>query len=839
MSHPRPGVQERILLHLRDYADYSEKVEVPFALSQMGIANAVAIARSNVPRAIATLKDTKQLIERQAHVSGVSRKRKAYFLTDPGLAEADRTWARLSEHPIRLIDESGAKSDTTLAGAVEAASFALRPVDVLRYLDDDGMLDLRVLNEDLVQRDLSKHVEKQLVTSLGDLPRTRAFFGREEMLDNMNDLIEARSTCLLMPGIAGIGKTALAGKLIESFTHKRNLLYHRCQDWEGSRAFLEACAEWLSAIGDDDLSDYLQVTSIPKPGEAVNIIVKALETTPALIVIDDLHKVSDEVLYAAIRGLSQRMGEMQEVGFVLFSRSFREVVPQKDAEGRITTLMMPLEGLRQGPSRELLTSMPDIETQAFLHIYTLSRGHPLVLQLINRGSVGSTFHDTLEKFVEQEIFSRLSGGEKRVLGAIAIYREPMPLEALSNHGIETDLLGDLVEKGLARQADSENYDVHDLIREFLLRTLDESTRGELHAAACDWYRVHKDSPEEQIEYIHHLVHAGDTDTISEMLDTHGRDLLRRGHVELLALLEHLEKGQFGPRTWVNILEMRGDILLMQSRHEEASAAYDEAMPIVKRLKMRDVGARILSSMADLAVARGDMDGALALHNDALAVFIDVEDAQGAARTYTNMGYIFRRRKDMKRALEVYGNVEEMLAEEDDPALADARIKLATAFLEIGEVDRAREHALSAFDETKGGDDEALHARARAVLGRFYARTGDTELARHHYTGALEHLADESDQRSSVEVKMLLGETLADAGQQADALEHYLDALAIAESNDYRMLIGELLARLGEAAPEKHERMDYLQRSLTVFRELGASERMREVQTAVHRAIMSR
>ena len=42
----KPGVQERILLHLRDYGDYSGKVEVPFALSQMGIANAVAIQRS-------------------------------------------------------------------------------------------------------------------------------------------------------------------------------------------------------------------------------------------------------------------------------------------------------------------------------------------------------------------------------------------------------------------------------------------------------------------------------------------------------------------------------------------------------------------------------------------------------------------------------------------------------------------------------------------------------------------------------------------------------------------------------------------------------------------------
>ena len=38
MSLPRPGVQERIMLHLRDYADYTDSVEVPFALSQMGIA---------------------------------------------------------------------------------------------------------------------------------------------------------------------------------------------------------------------------------------------------------------------------------------------------------------------------------------------------------------------------------------------------------------------------------------------------------------------------------------------------------------------------------------------------------------------------------------------------------------------------------------------------------------------------------------------------------------------------------------------------------------------------------------------------------------------------------
>ena len=79
VANAKPGVQERILLHLLDYSDYKNSVEVPFALSQMGIANAVAIARSNVPRAIAGLKDQGLLIERQAHVKGVSARERHIF----------------------------------------------------------------------------------------------------------------------------------------------------------------------------------------------------------------------------------------------------------------------------------------------------------------------------------------------------------------------------------------------------------------------------------------------------------------------------------------------------------------------------------------------------------------------------------------------------------------------------------------------------------------------------------------------------------------------------------------------------------------------------------------
>ena len=95
MQRSKPGVQERILLHLSDYTDFDDSVEVPFALSQMGIANAVSIARSNVPRAIAGLRDDGLLIERQAHVTGVTRKRKSYFLTIKGKAWVENQWKAL------------------------------------------------------------------------------------------------------------------------------------------------------------------------------------------------------------------------------------------------------------------------------------------------------------------------------------------------------------------------------------------------------------------------------------------------------------------------------------------------------------------------------------------------------------------------------------------------------------------------------------------------------------------------------------------------------------------------------------------------------------------------
>ncbi|HJL97842.1 MAG TPA: tetratricopeptide repeat protein [Candidatus Poseidoniaceae archaeon] len=837
---PKPGVQERILLHLLDYSDFKSSVEVPFALSQMGIANAVAIARSNVPRAIAGLKDQGLLIERQAHVAGVSRKRKAYFLTDPGINVSEDTWERLREFQLRCIMSDGTIIASTLGEINDHLEFSMRPVDIIRYMDDNCVLDSRALSADLVERDLSKHVEKQLVTSLGDLPRLRHFYGRVKELDNMASLIDARATTLLVPGIAGIGKTTIASKLIERFMHRRNLLYHRCQDWEGSRSFFEAVADWLANIGDSTFSDYLAATPVPQPADAARLLVDSLEGTPSLIVIDDFHKVADTTLHQTFQAMSLALlGSEEEIGLVLFSRSFKPVVPTKDAEGRIASLVLPLDGLDSDAGRQLLSSFEDLGDEQWLHIHGLSRGHPLVLELINRGASAGAFHETLENYVAVEIFSKLSAEQKRVLSALAIYREPVALKALAEQGLDTDELDSLVEQGLARQGDVDHYDVHDLIREFLLRSLDENTKKEFHAKCCNWYEKQNFAPEIVIERIFHLIRSDKGAEAALLIAEEGRDLVSQGHMELLGLMEGLSLDSLDHLVQMRVLQLRGEILVLLGRFTEAEEAFVSTQTLGLKSKPTHLDAEVLSALADIALKQGDAEKALAMHHDALENFIQFGDAKGAARSYNNMGYLLRRKNDLAKALEAYGEVEAILKESKDTDLIGTQLTLARAFIELDEIDRARDHALQAFENTDGGDDALLHARAQAVLGRYYAKVGDSDVASHHYSTALETMSQAGDLLSLVEITILLGEVLQDSGRAEDAMEHYREALVIAEANDLRMQIGELLSRLGGVAPDKPRRMEYLQRALSVFRELGAKSRMREVQAQVHAAVMGR
>ena len=533
------------------------------------------------------------------------------------------------------------------------------------------------------------------------------------------------------------------------------------------------------------------------------------------------------------------LGSEEKIGLVIFSRSFKPVVPTKDAEGRIASLVLPLDGLDPESGRKLLTSFDSLEDEQWLHIHGLSRGHPLVLELINRGASAGAFYETLENYVTVEILSKLSAEEKRVLSALSIFREPVELEALAQQGLNTDELDGLVESGLARQADSETYDVHDLIREFLLRSLSPALREEFHAKCVDWYQKQSSSQDIVIELIYHTIKSGKFDDASSLVVKEGRQLVSQGHMELLGLIEQIHTEELKPEVVVRLAQLQGDMLALLGRLEEAEQVLSDSLERAKKSTDELVQAEILSSMADVSRKQGNSDLSLSRHKMALQHYISLGDARWAARTYNNIGYLLRRKNERAKALEAYGEVEAILEGSDDVGLINSQITLARSLIDLGEVDRAREHAMATHERTSDLGDTVLHARAQAVLGRYYSKVEQSELALFHYSEALGAMTEAGDVQALVEITMLLGEVLHDAGRTDEAVEHYGQALVLAEANDLRMQIGELLTRLGGVAPDRQGRMEYLQRALTVFRELGAKNRMREVQVLVHRAVMSR
>ena len=593
-------------------------------------------------------------------------------------------------------------------------------------------------------------------------------------------------------------------------------------------------------MGNSEFSTYLAATPVPQPADAAGLLVEALEGTPALLVIDDFHKVSDTVLHQTFQAMSLALlGSEEKIGLVIFSRSFKPVVPTKDAEGRIASLVLPLDGLDPESGRKLLTSFDSLEDEQWLHIHGLSRGHPLVLELINRGASAGAFHETLENYVTVEIFSKLSAEEKRVLSALSIFREPVELEALAQQGLNTDELDGLVESGLARQADSETYDVHDLIREFLLRSLSPALREEFHAKCVDWYQKQSSSQDIVIELIYHTIKSGKFDDASSLVVKEGRQLVSQGHMELLGLIEQIHTEDLKPEVVVRLAQLQGDMLALLGRLDEAEQVLSDSLERAKKSTDELVQAEILSSMADVSRKQGKSDLSLSRHKMALQHYISLGDARWAARTYNNIGYLLRRKNERAKALEAYGEVEAILEGSDDVGLINSQITLARSLIDLGEVDRAREHAMATHERTSDLGDTVLHARAQAVLGRYYSKVEQSELALFHYSEALGAMTEAGDVQALVEITMLLGEVLHDAGRTDEAVEHYGQALVLAEANDLRMQIGELLTRLGGVAPDRQGRMEYLQRALTVFRELGAKNRMREVQVLVHRAVMSR
>ena len=125
-------ISDRILLHLIEFKSYSDEIDGPLELTQIGIANAVGVERKNISRAIRPHIVDGYIEFHSAHIPGIRLKRVIYYLTSLGYKKALNTKKALEDFIIEFIDLDGKKTNKTMMEIMQLVPLDINFVDVIR-----------------------------------------------------------------------------------------------------------------------------------------------------------------------------------------------------------------------------------------------------------------------------------------------------------------------------------------------------------------------------------------------------------------------------------------------------------------------------------------------------------------------------------------------------------------------------------------------------------------------------------------------------------------------------------------------------------------------------------
>ena len=123
------SVKQRMVVHLERYKSVNpnEEYNLPWEMTQDGIATALLISRAHTSIELKNLRDKGLVMEWLAHVRGGRNKRKVYSLTKIGIKEAEKIRMLIDRNVLQMdgpkkvpANEDFAASTTERIGAVHA-----------------------------------------------------------------------------------------------------------------------------------------------------------------------------------------------------------------------------------------------------------------------------------------------------------------------------------------------------------------------------------------------------------------------------------------------------------------------------------------------------------------------------------------------------------------------------------------------------------------------------------------------------------------------------------------------------------------------------------------------
>jgi len=747
LSMPRRGpkgaqpfsltVEERILIHLHDYIKYRESWEVPYAVTQGGIAEAVCIRRPHISRAMKVFEDKGYIDARQAHIKDHKRKRLVYFLNPTGVANAMNILKGINETKLKV---RGADDEVTKAEVSQIIQeFGLTRLQLLQLLDDKNTFDPKDLGERLKGLQTEFQAKEVFTGTLlmkvkEELPSPGKFFGRTEELEKIDQWLSSpTSKILVIHGIAGIGKTTLGIKVANKYMEQKNIFWHRFHEWETITNVLGHLASFLANMGRTRLSQYLSSGKVPDFNEISILLEGDFNELNALLFFDDFQKVRKKnvQLFELILEVMERT---HGVRALIMARHIPPFYGRQDVVIKNLVTEIHLEGLDEESSKQLMSGK-NFSELGFKKIYKLTRGHPLSLELMDTEDVLEQQWEIL-RYIREEIFTSLSEEEKLVLDIASVYRYPVSSTVFSmEKDIDPDVLDGLLAKSFL-QLTPEGYDLHDLIRDFFYSRLPPTKRSKFHANATKFY-AWEEGDIAPIERQYHLIRSGEFETAASIAIEKGPELIRRGFLEeFLLVLNELREEDIRPKFWADILALRGKIYSLIGRPEDAIEHLHRFREISEEIESEPRIGRAYREIGHILREQNMWEVATENIQKALDISGRIDDVEGMVDSYYGLGWIHWKRGEFDQATHC---MEESMKHakriEDNPSIARGQIVLGNVNLDMGKVIEAIENYNKGLDlATRMGRPNEI-AQAHYHLGVVYQRMERFDDALHHFNEA--------------------------------------------------------------------------------------------------------
>jgi tetratricopeptide (TPR) repeat protein/DNA-binding MarR family transcriptional regulator len=690
-------VGDRILFHLLNYHG-SHRYEVPIELTQDGIAQAVGTEQSYISRSIKKLVSNGYVQSSTGRAKQGKKKQRYYLLTYQGKKQANELKKEISNLTITLKRADGKSEMMPLKNIMsfleknEICS-GISELNICRIISKDATLDI----------DQLKEIKKlQYIDFSADAPIVVHFFGRKREKATLEKWMEDKEgqNVIFLHGIAGIGKTTLAAKLIEKYRGSKHLFWHNFQDIDTLRGMLFRFSDFLLKLGYNRLDMYLRTHQKLESFEISEIFGESFGEIDALLIFDDFHKSNDDIRDFFDYILRQIVSS-SKTKMLILSREIESFYHTRDVAKKIV-MEMELKGLDFENSKKLLKEK-GVDKRRFKEIFELTGGNPLILE--------SKVY--LERYTPEELFSKFDENEKKILEIISVYRLPVPEECLvENYDINIEKLCYLLQKSIVKRDAHNRYFVHDYLKQIFYNGVSPYLRRKYHSNAALWYR-NREKPIELIEAIYHHQEAGEYEKASQFAMNKSQFIIDEGYsIELLTVLERFNKKEVVTQIWANILILMGRACNICGQWKKALQYYTQSSEIASSIDNKKLEVMAIYESGHILEEQNRFEDAMVYFKKGLHISKKIGYPPGIGECYRGIGRVHWRKEERQKAIANYIKCLDTSGKSGNLKLmASTYIDLGNVYDERYETEKAIESYYKSLDILKKVKDTYETARA--------------------------------------------------------------------------------------------------------------------------------